>query len=185
MFSRPALGEDLPALLRVRPVEPHDDRIPGHVEAVERREDAARHLVAARYPAEDVEEDRAHLLVARDHLERVDDALRAAAAAEVAEVRRASARVRDDVHGGHAETGAVREDADVPVELHVRHALLARERLDRVGGGRVAPLRDVRMPGSALSSTVNFESRALTSPSGVTISGLISQSMASNSTNAR
>jgi len=31
---------------------------------------------------------------------------------------------------------------------------------------------------------VNFESSALTSPSGVTISGLISQSIASNSTNA-
>ena len=38
---------------------------------------------------------------------------------------------------------------------------------------------------SALSSTVNFESSAFTSPSGVTISGLISQSIASNSTNAR
>ena len=33
---------------------------------------------------------------------------------------------------------------------------------------------------SALSSTVNFESSAFTSPSGVTISGLISQSIASN-----
>ena len=53
--------------------------------------------------------------------------------------------MRDDVHGGHAEPGAVREHADVPVELHVRDALLPRERLDRVGGGRVAPLRDVRM----------------------------------------
>jgi hypothetical protein len=38
---------------------------------------------------------------------------------------------------------------------------------------------------SALSSTVNFESSAFTSPSGVTISGLISQSIASNSTKAR
>ena len=38
---------------------------------------------------------------------------------------------------------------------------------------------------SALSSTVYFESSARTSPSGVTISGLISTSMASVSTNAR
>ena len=37
---------------------------------------------------------------------------------------------------------------------------------------------------SALSSTVNFESSALTSPSGVTISGLISQSIESAPTNA-
>ena len=37
---------------------------------------------------------------------------------------------------------------------------------------------------SALSSTVNFESSAFTSPPGVTISGLISQSIASKSTKA-
>ena len=41
------------------------------------------------------------------------------------------------------------------------------------------------MAEEALSSTVNFESSAFTSPSGVTMSGLISQSIASNSTNAR
>ena len=35
--------------------------------------------------------------------------------------------------------------SDVAVELHVRDALLARERLDRVGRSRVAPLRDVGM----------------------------------------
>src|SRR5262249_16900312 len=40
---------------------------------------------------------------------------------------------------------AVGEHADVAVELHVRDVLLARERLDRIGGGRVAPLRNVRM----------------------------------------
>ena len=38
---------------------------------------------------------------------------------------------------------------------------------------------------SAVSSTVNFESSAFTSPSGVTISGLISQSIASHSTKQR
>ena len=38
-----------------------------------------------------------HLRVARDHLERVDDALRVAAAAEVAEVRGPAADERDDV----------------------------------------------------------------------------------------
>ena len=39
-------------------------------------QDPARDLVAARDAAEDVEEDRAHLGVGGDHLERVDDALR-------------------------------------------------------------------------------------------------------------
>ena len=87
-----------------------------------------------------------HLRVAGDHLERVDDALRAAAAAEVAEVRRPAADVRDDVDRRHREPGAVAEDPDVAVELHVGDALLARERLERVGRGGVAHRGDVRMP---------------------------------------
>ena len=99
------------------------------VELVERREDPARDLVAARDPAEDVEEDRLHLRVARDHLERVDDALRVAAAAEVAEVRRPAAGEGDDVDGRHRQPGAVAEHAHLAVELHVGHALLAREAL--------------------------------------------------------
>ena len=83
---RRGVGEDPPPLLGVRAVEADDDRqLDLHL--VERLQDAARDLVAARDPAEDVEEDRLHLRVARDHLERVDDALRVAAAAEVAEVR--------------------------------------------------------------------------------------------------
>ena len=73
----------------------------------ERLQDPARDLVAARDPAEDVEEDRLHLRVARDHRERVDDALRVAAAAEVAEVGRAAAGERDDVDRRHRQPGAV------------------------------------------------------------------------------
>src|SRR5581483_920318 len=98
--------EDLPPLLGVRAVESDDDRIAGHVERVERGEDPARDLVSPGDPAEDVEEDRLDLRVARDHLESVDDSLRAAAAAEVAEVRGPAADVRDDVHRRHAEPGA-------------------------------------------------------------------------------
>ena len=79
---------------------------------VERLEDPARDLVAAGDPAEDVEQDRLHLRVAGDDLERVDDALRVAAAAEVAEVRRAAAGERDDVERRHGEPGAVAEDPD-------------------------------------------------------------------------
>ena len=112
---------------------------------VERLEDAARDLVAARDPAEDVEEDRLDLRVARDHLERVDDAFGVAAAAEVAEVRGAAAGHDDDVDRRHREARAVAEDPDVAVELHVDDALLARERLERVGCARVAELGDVRV----------------------------------------
>ena len=68
-----------------------------------------------------------------------------AAAAEVAEVRGLAADVRDDVHRRHGETRAVAADADGAVELHVRDALLARERLERVGSRGVAHLGDVGM----------------------------------------
>jgi hypothetical protein len=67
-----------------------------------------------------------HLRVGGDDLERVDHALRAPAAAEVAEVRRAAADERDHVHAGHRQPGAVAEHADLAVELHVGDALLPR-----------------------------------------------------------
>ena len=41
--------------------------------------------------------------------------------------------------------GAVAEDPDGAVELHVGDALLARQRLERIGCARVAQLGDVRM----------------------------------------
>ena len=86
-----------------------------------------------------------HLRVGRDHLERVDHALRIAAAAEVAEVRGPAAGERDHVEGGHHEPGAVAEDPDLAVELHVGDALLAgRALLGRVGL-EVAHLGDVRV----------------------------------------
>jgi hypothetical protein len=53
--------------------------------------------------------------------------------------------VRDDVDRGHRKPRAVAADPDVAVELHVGHALLAREGLDRVGRSGVAHLRDVRV----------------------------------------
>src|SRR5438270_13520871 len=99
------IGEQRAPLDGVRAVEPYDDRVLGHVEPIQRLEDAARDLVSPGDAAEDVEEDGLHLRVARDHLERIDDALRRSAAAEVAEVRGPTADVRDDVDGGHRARG--------------------------------------------------------------------------------
>ena len=96
-------------------------------------------------PGEDVEEDRLHLRVGADDLERVDDALRVAAPAEVAEVRRLAARERDHVQRGHDQAGPVAEDPDLAVELHVGDALLARRALLGRIRLEVAHLRDVRM----------------------------------------
>ena len=140
----PRVLEDLPALLGVRAVEADDDRMLdlGPSSACE---DAARDLVAARDAREDVEQDRAHLRIGADDLERVDDALRVAAAAEVAEVRGPAAGERDHVERRHDEAGSVAEDPDLAVELHVGDALLARGAfLGRVRL-EVAHLRDVRM----------------------------------------
>ena len=101
-FGGAASIKQLTALLRVRPVEPDDDRkLDRHL--LERCENPPRHLVAARDPTEDVEEDRADIGVAHDHLERVDDTLRVASASEVAEVRRPAACEDDDVDGGHRQ----------------------------------------------------------------------------------
>ena len=99
--------------------------------------------VAARDPGEDVEDDRAHLRVGADDLERIDHALRVAAASEVAEVRRAAADERDHVERGHHEPGAVAEDPDLAVELDVGDALLARGALLRRVRLEVAHLCDV------------------------------------------
>ena len=84
-----------------------------------------------------------HLRVGADHLERVDDALRTAAAAEIAEVGRTAAGQRDQIEGRHDQPGAVPEHADLPVELDVGDALLARGALlDRHRLG-VAHRRDI------------------------------------------
>src|SRR5262245_11766214 len=140
----PCVLEDLPALGRVRPVEANDDRMldPG---LIQRLQHPLRDDVAPRDPREDVEEDRLHLRVGRDHLECVDDALRAPAPAEVAEVRRLPAGERDHVQRRHDQTGPVAEDPDLAVELHVGDALLTCCALFRRVRLEVAHLRDVRV----------------------------------------
>ena len=78
--------------------------------------------------------------------ERVDHAFGIAAAAEVAEVRRAPACERDHVERRHDEAGSVAEDPDLAVELHVRDALLARRPFLGRHRVEIAHLRDVGMP---------------------------------------
>ena len=51
----------------------------------------------------------------------------------------------DHVDGRHRQPGAVPEHADLAVELYVGDALLARQRLERVGGA-IAHRGDLRMP---------------------------------------
>ena len=68
----------------------------------------------------------------------LDDRLGLRAAAGVEEVRGRAAGLGDDVERRHHEPGAVAEDADVAVELHVGQPALLRHLLLRVLGARVA-----------------------------------------------
>ena len=92
----------------------------------ERLDDPVRDLFALRDAAEDVDEDRAHLRVVVDDLERARHHLGVRAAADVEEVRGLAADLADDVDGRHRETGAVGDDADVAVEPDVLQALVVR-----------------------------------------------------------
>ena len=84
-----------------------------------------------------------------------------------------------------ASPRAVPEDPDTAIELDVDDALLAGERLERVGCGRVPELGDVGMAVERAVVDRELESSAFTTPSGVTMSGLISASIASHSTKQR
>src|SRR5205085_1120887 len=112
------LGEDLLAQVDVRPFEADDDG-DGQSDLARRADHALGDAVAAHDPAEDVDEDRFHVLVAEDDAERVGYLFGAGAAADVEEVRGLAAGQLDDVHGGHGQPRAVDHAADGAVELDV------------------------------------------------------------------
>ena len=87
--------------------------------------------------------------IREQHLERGHDLIGLGAAAHVEEVRGAAARLRDHVERRHHEPGAVAEDSDLAVELHVRDATLLRHLLLRVLGGGVSHLGHLRAGGTA------------------------------------
>src|SRR5436190_9254493 len=70
------IGENLAALLRIRPVEPNDDRNP-RLHPPERFDDSRVDEVATRDAAEDVHQHRLHLRIGKNHLERRRHQLRA------------------------------------------------------------------------------------------------------------
>ena len=97
---------------------------------VERREDPARDLVAARDPAEDVEEDRASpagRAVITSSASTTPSASPPPPRSQKFAGRPPTSAITSSVDID--EPGAVAEDADLAVELHVRDALLARDAL--------------------------------------------------------
>ena len=158
--------EDLDRHLLVGAGEPDDDR---HLdlELAGGGDDAVGDVVGAGDAAEDVEEDRLHVRIGGDDLERVDDLLRVRAAADVEEVGRLAAVVLHQVHRRHREAGAVHHAADVAVELDEREV-----------GACAPPPRSAPRPissrstprsgrrSSSLSSMTILASSASTSPVG-------------------
>src|SRR3954452_15367545 len=146
------LGEDPPALLHVVAVEPDDQRLGRLVpQDLQRLDDAVGHGVAGGDPAEDVDEDALDGRVGEDDLQAVGHHLGGGAAADVEEVGRAHpaellAGVGDDVQGAHDQTGAVADDADLALELHVVEVLLLGAGLERVARGGVLQRALVLVP---------------------------------------
>ncbi len=123
--------QDRPSLVGVRAVEPdHDRRVDLHL--LERLHDAVGDFLALRDATEDVDEDRPHVGVVVDHLERACHHVGVRAAADVEEVRRRAADLVHDVDGAHREPGTVGDDADVAVEPDVLQTPLVRDPLARV-----------------------------------------------------
>ena len=109
------------------------------------RNDAGCQAVDAQNAAEDVDEDRLHVLVGKQDLEGVLDLFLRRAAAYVEEVGRAAAGVLDDVHGGHRQAGAIDHAGDRAVKLDVVQRVLAGFHFKRIFFGNVAQRLDLRM----------------------------------------
>src|SRR5271157_527346 len=130
------------SLFDVRSFQPYHHR---HLdpEVAHGRHHAAGHDVAAHDAAKDVDQHRAYVGIAEDDLEATFHLLLAGAAAHVEEVGGAAARVLDDVHGGHGETGPIHHAAHVAVEPDVVQAVLARLHFQRVFFVQVTQFADV------------------------------------------
>src|SRR5215203_6517566 len=142
---RCVLGEDPASLFGVRTVEPDDDG-EGEPRPLYGRQQPPRHLVAAGYAAEDVEEHAPDLFVGGDDIEGGRDLLGVGPATDVAEVGGFSAGLGDDVQRAHHQPRPVAEDADVAVELDVLKPDLLRPFLLRVCGLDVVQPGYVFMP---------------------------------------
>ena len=108
-----------------------------------RRHHARRQPVHAQNAAEDIDEDRLHVLVRKQNLERVLNLLLRCAAAHVQKIRRAAACVLNNVHRRHRQARAVHHARNRAVELDVVQRVLARLHFQRIFFGNVAQRLDV------------------------------------------
>src|SRR5690606_34956595 len=79
---------------------------------------ALSHDVGSREGPAEVHEQRLHIRV-REHDFQCGDGLRVAVAADFHEVRGLTAEMPNGIHRRHGEAGAVRQHADLAIELYV------------------------------------------------------------------
>src|SRR4051794_18458363 len=135
--------DDLAALLGVGAVEADHDGRP-QLDPAEALDDPVGDVLAAGDAAEDVDEDRADVLVVVDDVEGGGHHVGAGAAADVEEVGGAAADLVDDVERAHGEAGAVGDDPDRAVEADVLEVLLLGQLLalvEHLGLAVLLPLR--------------------------------------------
>src|SRR5437867_12674438 len=131
-------------LFRLGLIHPFDPRDDGdlRVHLLERLLHSERHGVRFRNPAEDVQQDDGGIRLDQE-LECLLDFRRVVGPAEVQECPPLSAFQAQDVERGHREPRAVRDDADVPVELDEREPLVVGLLLE--GGPVLVQVRVFRM----------------------------------------
>jgi hypothetical protein len=109
------------------------------------RDHAGGDRVALHDAAKDVDQDGLDLLVLEHDLEGFGDLLGRGAAAHVQEVGRLGAKQLDGVHGGHGQTGAIDQAADVAVQADVGQVELRGLDFGRVFFVQVAQGHDFRV----------------------------------------
>src|SRR5438105_13982736 len=173
---RPNGPQDLFRGRFVHSLDPSDD---GHfgVHLVDRLLHARRDRIRLRDPAEDVDQDYGRIRLDQE-FEGLLDLRRIVRAAEVQEDAAPPSLKGQGIERGHRQARAVRDDADVPVQLDEDDALVVRLLLQRRPSWSRFAYSGWRY--SALSSITSFASPAITRPSPVTMRGLISTSSASS-----
>ena len=164
-------------LRRVRADDPDDHR---HVAGLHgtRLDQAPGDLVAARDPAEDVDQDRGDLGIGQDQAHRRRHLVGPRPAADVEEVGGLAAGPLDEVHRRHRQPGAVDHAADRAVELDEVDALLAGLPSTGSSSSRSRRASSAGCRKRAESSRVIFASRQANRSTGLP-SAAVSRTMAS------
>src|SRR5271165_2804101 len=172
------------AFLLVGACQADDELVLAPRTAAERFDQSLGHFVAARDAAEDVDEQRFHFGIGGHDVDGFAHDVRLGAAADIEEVRRLAACGFDRIECAHHEPGAVADDAHVAIEMDVRETDLARAFLERVVRQVLFHASSSLWRNNPMSSMSTFASEAMTRPSLVMASGLISSSIAPTSKNS-